>query len=62
MWAWDFTPPSSWRYKKISAKDLKKMKENYEKAGQISQQAIEEEKKYKNKAQNELDGLIDEIL
>jgi len=38
------------------------MKENYEKAGQISQQAIEEEKKYKNKAQNELDGLIDEIL
>ncbi|MDD4531036.1 MAG: hypothetical protein PHO80_05825 [Candidatus Gracilibacteria bacterium] len=62
MGAGDFTPPSSGRFKQVSKKDLRKIQENYEKAELISKKSLEDETEYKNKAQDKLNDMIDEIL
>lgn len=61
MWFWDFAPPSWWRAKYISKKELKKLQENFKHADEISKQARKREEEEQKKASQEIEDLLNEI-
>lgn len=61
MWFWDYTPAAHSYKKPISKKQLKALQENYKNADAICKKARELEKKEMEKAQSELDDMMDFI-
>jgi hypothetical protein len=62
MWFWDFAPPSRWGSKYISKKELKKLKDNFKLSDEISKKAREKEQEEQEKASQEIDDLLKEIV
>ena len=62
MWAWDYTPASSGRAKPITKAELRKMQQDYARAEKLSKEALELEKKEKERASREMNDLLGDVF
>ncbi len=62
MWFWDFAPASHSYKKPVSKKELKRMKDSFKNADEISKKARELEEKEMDLAKKELDDMLWDIM
>ncbi|MDD5197593.1 MAG: hypothetical protein PHN60_01895 [Candidatus Gracilibacteria bacterium] len=62
MGAGDYTPSASGRAKSITKAQLRKMQEDYARAEEIAKEALEQEKKEKERASREMNDLLGDVF
>ncbi len=62
MWAWDYTPSAHGRAKPITAAQLRRMREDYARAENLSKEVLEVEKKEQEELKSKMNNLLEDIF
>ncbi|MDD2891981.1 MAG: hypothetical protein PHQ95_03370 [Candidatus Gracilibacteria bacterium] len=62
MGAGDYTPSASGRAKPVTKAQLRRMREDYARAEELSKEALELEKKEQEKASREMNDLLGDVF